>query len=168
MQSETHCLRILVVDDNVHTAQNLTLLVGIWGYEARAALDGYEALAEASEFRPDVILCDLSMPGLDGYHVAKSLRHYARHAGTLLVAVTGHGDKEHRHKAAYSGFHAHFEKPVEADDLHLLLEAHAADLQIPAIQRARTSIEAWWQDVEKRSSNEGDWNVRRRWRLSRN
>jgi two-component system, OmpR family, response regulator len=128
MLPEQCTLRVLVVDDNADAAQVLTLLVGLWGYEARAAMDGFEALSEANEFRPDVVLCDLAMPGLDGCTVAHSLRRLAAHNGTLLVAVTAHGDEENRRKAACSGFQAHFVKPVEADDLHRLLEARAAEL----------------------------------------
>jgi CheY-like chemotaxis protein len=129
MPTEQCPLRVLVVDDNADTAQVLTLLLGLWGYEARAATDGFEALSEANEFHPDVVLCDLAMPGLDGCTVAHSLRRLPAHAGAFLVAVTAHGDDESRRKAARSGFQAHFVKPVEADDLHRLLEARAADLQ---------------------------------------
>jgi CheY-like chemotaxis protein len=117
-----------VVDDNEDNAQVLTLLAGLWGYEAHAALDGSEALAEAREFRPDVVLCDLAMPGLDGCQVAESLRRHSANAGTMLVAVTSYGDADHRRQAARAGFHAHFVKPIEPRDLHRLLEAQAADL----------------------------------------
>jgi CheY-like chemotaxis protein len=128
MQANPRRLRVLVVDDHENTAQVLTLLVGLWGYEAHAALDGREALAEASAFRPDVVLCDLAMPGLDGCGVAEHLRRHPAYAGTMLVAVTSYGDDDHRRQAARAGFHAHFVKPVEPRDLHRLLEAQAADL----------------------------------------
>jgi len=129
MLAEQSRLRVLVVDDNADAAQVLTLLVGLWGYEARAAMDGFEALSEANAFHPDVVLCDLAMPGLDGCTIAHSLRRLPAHAGALLVAVTAHGDDENRRKAARSGFQAHFVKPVDADDLHRLLETRAAALQ---------------------------------------
>jgi CheY-like chemotaxis protein len=128
MQRDPRPLRVLVVDDNIDAAQSLTLLVGLWGYEVHSALNGAAALAEASSFRPDVVLCDLAMPGVDGCHVAESLRRHAAHAGTLLVAVTAHGDDDNRRRAAYAGFHAHLVKPVEPDGLHRLLEAQAANL----------------------------------------
>jgi CheY-like chemotaxis protein len=128
MKPEQRPLRILVVDDNADAAQTLTLLVGLWGYEAHAALDGFEALAEASDFHPDVVLCDLAMPGLNGYHVAEGLRRDTGNTEALLVAVTAHGDEDARRRAANAGFDAHFVKPIEADDLHRLLEIRAADL----------------------------------------
>jgi CheY-like chemotaxis protein len=128
MKPEQRPLRILVVDDNADAAQTLTLLVGLWGYEAHAALDGFEALAEASDFNPDVVLCDLAMPGLNGYHVAEGLRRDTGNTEALLVAVTAHGDEDARRRAANAGFDAHFVKPIEADDLHRLLEIRAADL----------------------------------------
>ena len=128
MSGGAHILRVLVVDDNEDAAHALATLVGLWGYEARAVHSGAAALAEAAEFRPDVVLCDLSMPGIDGYLVAEGLRRHATHAGTLLVAVTAFGDEGHRQRAAYAGFHAYLVKPVEEEGLHRLLEAHLADL----------------------------------------
>jgi CheY-like chemotaxis protein len=130
MQANSRRLRVLVVDDDPDNAQILTLLAGLWGYEAHAALDGSEALAEARDFRPDVVLCDLAMPGMDGCQVAESLRRHSANAGTMLVAVTSYGDDDHRGQAARAGFHAHFVKPVETHDLHRLLEEHAADLTL--------------------------------------
>ena len=128
MHANPRRLRVLVVDDHENTAQVLTLLAGLWGYEAHAALDGNEALSEARTFRPDVVLCDLAMPGLDGCGVAEQLRRQPAHAGTMFVAVTSFSDEEHRRQAAHAGFHAHFVKPVEPRDLHRFLEAQAADL----------------------------------------
>jgi CheY-like chemotaxis protein len=128
MQANARRLRVLVVDDHENTAQVLTLLAGLWGYEAHAALDGREALAEASAFRPDVVLCDLAMPRLDGYGVAEHLRRRPAYSHTMLVAVTSYGDDDHRRQAAQAGFHAHFVKPIEPRDLHRFLESQAAEL----------------------------------------
>jgi CheY-like chemotaxis protein len=80
----------------------------------------------AKKLRPDIVLCDLAMPGMDGCHMAESLRRHG--AYSLLVAVTAHGDDEHRRRAASAGFHAHFVKPVEPNALRRLLEAQAANL----------------------------------------
>jgi CheY-like chemotaxis protein len=121
-------LRVLVVDDNADTARSLAILVGLWGHEAHAVLDGRAALEQAREFRPDVVLCDLAMPEVDGCRVAEGLRRHAAHAGTLLVAVTAYGDDDHRRRSAYAGFHAHLLKPVEAEGLRRLLDAQAANL----------------------------------------
>jgi CheY-like chemotaxis protein len=128
MSEHTRPLRVLVVDDNEDTAHSLAILVGLWGHDAHAVLDGRAALEEARDFRPDVVLCDLLMPEVDGLRVAEGLRRHAAHAGTLLVAVTGQGDEEHRQLAAHAGFHAHMVKPVQPDGLQRLLESQAANL----------------------------------------
>jgi CheY-like chemotaxis protein len=125
MQPNRDGLRVLVVDDNEDSAQTLGSLVRVWGYEAHTAFNGLAALVEANDFRPDVVLCDLTMPGIDGYKVAESVRHHAALSGTLLVAVTAHGDDDHRRRAARAGFHAHLVKPVDTDGLHRLLNAQA-------------------------------------------
>jgi CheY-like chemotaxis protein len=127
MQQDRH-LRVLVVDDDADSARTLATLVGLWGHEAHTALDGLTALIEANDYRPDVVLCDLAMPGIDGCRVADSLRHHSALARTLLVAVTAHGDEDHRRRAARAGFHAHLVKPVDTTGLQRLLTAQADDL----------------------------------------
>jgi CheY-like chemotaxis protein len=124
----TRSLRVLVVDDNADAAQSLAILVGLWGHEARTVLDGRAALEQARDFRPDVVLCDLAMPEVDGFSVVEGFRRHAAHPATLLVAVTAHGDEDHRRRSAYAGFHAHLLKPVDAEGLHRLLDAQAASL----------------------------------------
>ena len=121
-------LRVLVVDDNVNAARILSMMVGLWGNETRAVFNGFAAMVEANEFRPDAVLCDLAMPGMDGCDVAESLRRHGANSGTLLVAVTAHGDEEYRRRAARAGFQAHFVKPIEPEGLRRLLEAQAANL----------------------------------------
>jgi CheY-like chemotaxis protein len=128
MPSTKRRLRILVVDDNEDAAHSLATLVGLWGHEVHAALDGATAIIEANDFRPDAVLCDLAMPGVDGCRVAESLRRHAALSGTLLVAVTAHGDETHRRLAARAGYHAHLIKPVDTDGLQRLLSAQAANL----------------------------------------
>jgi CheY-like chemotaxis protein len=116
-----------VIDDNADAADSLVLLVRLWGHDAHAVFGGNAAIAEAIEYRPDVVLCDLAMPEMDGYHVAEQLRRHAAHAGTLLVALSAHGDEEHRQRAAQAGFHVHLVKPVEEKGLRRLLETQAAN-----------------------------------------
>ena len=86
--------RILVVDDNVDAAVSLArLLARLYGQEVRVAHDGPEALAVAGEFRPEVVLLDIGLPGMDGYEVARRLRERPEFEGTLLVALTGWGQE---------------------------------------------------------------------------
>jgi CheY-like chemotaxis protein len=115
-------LRILVVDDDVDAAESQRLLLTIWGYEARSAHSGTEALESVREFRPDVVLMDLAMPGLDGYQVAERLREMPDQVDTVLVAVTGYGQEDDLRRSWRAGFAHHLVKPVEPDELASLLD----------------------------------------------
>src|SRR5258708_7762164 len=66
--------RILIVDDDADSAECLKSIVKLWGYESRIAYQGVQAISEASAFRPDVVLLDIDLPGMDGYSVAEALR----------------------------------------------------------------------------------------------
>ena len=123
-----HRLRVLVVDDHEDCARVLGLLVGLWGHEVHTAFSGFAVLVEANDFRPNVVLCDLAMPGIDGCKVAESLHRHAALSGTLLVAVTAYGDDDHRRQAARAGFHAHLVKPVDTEGLQRLLRTQAANV----------------------------------------
>jgi CheY-like chemotaxis protein len=117
-------LRVLVVDDNEVAATALAMLVAAWGYEARTAFGGLAALIEAEDFLPDVLLCDLAMPGVDGCKVVECLGQDDRFSKAFLVAVTEYGDEEYRMRALNAGFHAHLVKPVNEHILHRLLRSH--------------------------------------------
>ena len=119
-----HRLRVLVVDDNEDAARALALLVAAWGYKVRTAFGGITALTQAEDFRPNVVLCDLSMPDIDGFKVAENLCHQSEFSGSLLVAVTTYSDEEHGRRAASAGFHAHLVKPIDEVGLHRLLHEH--------------------------------------------
>jgi CheY-like chemotaxis protein len=109
--------RILIVDDLRDSADGLAVLLGLFGHRARAAYDGRAALAIADEWRPDVAILDIAMPGMNGYELARRLR--AEHPGReiLLIALTGFGDDEHRRLATEAGFDHYFLKPVPVDIL---------------------------------------------------
>ena len=108
--------RVLVVDDNLDSADTMAELVRIWGHDVRTAHDGPSALACAQEFRPQVILLDVGLPGMDGYELARRLRA-AGLAGELLVSVTGYGQEEDRRLAQEAGFDHHLTKPVHPEAL---------------------------------------------------
>jgi PAS domain S-box-containing protein len=112
--------RILVVDDNVNAADSLgRLLSRSWGQEVRVAYDGPTALEVARSFRPEVVLLDLGLPGMDGCEVARRLRGEPGSADALLVAVTGWGQESDREMSRAAGFDHHLVKPVE---MEMLLE----------------------------------------------
>ena len=107
-------LRILVVDDNHDAAHSLALLLTMNGHETHTEHDGLAAVAAVATFRPDVILMDIGLPGLNGYDAARRIR--AEHSGPhrpVLVAVTGWGQTEDRQRSKEAGFDAHVVKPMD-------------------------------------------------------
>ena len=113
--------RVLVVEDNADAREALTMLLEESGHDVRAAADGMEALSQAEQFTPDVVLLDIGLPGLDGYAVARQLRASPRSADAMLVAITGYGQPEDRALARAAGFDYHLLKPVEPTRLFELL-----------------------------------------------
>jgi two-component system, chemotaxis family, CheB/CheR fusion protein len=122
-------LRVLVADDCRDFTDSLGLLLSLWGYEVCAAYDGAGALELAHDFRPDVALLDLGMPGLDGFALAECLRRLPGLEGVLLAAVTGYAREQDRVRAAEAGFAYYLVKPVEPATLEALLAARARRLR---------------------------------------
>jgi CheY-like chemotaxis protein len=112
--------RILVVDDSIDSAETLGELLKIWGHDVRLAHDGESALDVAREYRPEVILLDIGLPGMDGFAVATALRKDGI-GGRLLVALTGYGEQQDRDRAQAVGFDHHLVKPIDPDRLQKLL-----------------------------------------------
>lgn len=116
-------LRVLVVDDNVDAAQAIEQLLRVEGHHALVAYSGQEALDVAREFRPDVAFLDLGMPGMNGFETARRFRQGEHLHSTLLVALTGWGTDEDRHKSASAGFDRHLTKPIEAAELEEVIRS---------------------------------------------
>jgi CheY-like chemotaxis protein len=112
---------ILVVDDNGPAADMLAMLLRLQDYEVRTAYDGPAALDAVRAQPPDVVLCDIGMPGMDGLEVARCLRQNFGLKQALLVAVTGYGQEEDRRRSREAGFNGHLVKPVDMDVLNCLL-----------------------------------------------
>jgi CheY-like chemotaxis protein len=117
--------RILVVDDNLDSAESLTMLLELTGNETHAAYDGLEAVEAAAAFRPDVILLDIGLPELNGYDVARKIREQSWGQSIVLVALTGWGQEEDRRRAHEAGFNYHLTKPVDPAALRKLLASAA-------------------------------------------
>jgi PAS domain S-box-containing protein len=117
--------RALVVDDNADGADSLVMLLQLFGFDARAAYDGADAVGAAREYRPEIVFLDIGLPGKDGYAIATEMRADPQLAGLTLVAVTGYGRDADRDRARRAGFHAHLLKPVDFDVLHELLLGRA-------------------------------------------
>jgi PAS domain S-box-containing protein len=114
--------RVLVVDDNVDAATTLEVLLRSLGHETRVAHDGLRALEIAREFRPEVILLDIGMPGMDGYEVARRLRAMNHGQTFRIVAITGWGQEADRTRSREAGFDVHLVKPVDLGVLARVLD----------------------------------------------
>jgi PAS domain S-box-containing protein len=119
-------LRVLVVDDNRDAADSLRELLDLLGHEAQAVFGGAAALAAGAELRPDVVLLDLGMPGMDGFETAQRLRHEPWGAGVVLIALTGWGQEQDRRRTHEAGFDHHLVKPTDLRQLERLLAETAA------------------------------------------
>jgi len=113
--------RILVVDDNQDGAESLATLLALNGHEVRTAHDGPTGLATAEEFRPDVILLDIGLPGMSGYEVANQLRKRPEFRTTWLIALTGWGQDADREQSRQAGFDLHLVKPIDPTELRRVL-----------------------------------------------
>jgi CheY-like chemotaxis protein/two-component sensor histidine kinase len=114
-------LRVLVVDDNHDAAEVLRMLLESGGFNAEAVTSGAEALTAIPEYRPDVILMDIGMPGMSGHDVARRIREQPQFDDITLVALTGWGQEEDRRESKASGFDHHLTKPVNFKVLKDLL-----------------------------------------------
>ena len=114
-------LCILVVDDNRDVAESTAVLLRMAGCEVHMAYDGSGAVDAVQRLRPDAVLLDIGLPGMDGYQVADRLRSRPENRRTLLVAVSGYGQDEHKARSKTAGFDYHIVKPIDAVILTRLL-----------------------------------------------
>ena len=112
--------RVLVVDDNIDTATALSKLLRLLGHDVKVAHDGLAALEIAKTHRPEIVLLDIGLPGMDGYQVAANLRKEECCKHATIIAVSGYGQEEDRRRALHAGFDHHLIKPVDYDSLMTL------------------------------------------------
>jgi ADP-ribose pyrophosphatase len=120
-------VRALVIEDNRDAAESLNLLLEQLGCETAVALTGPAGVDAAHTAPPDIVFCDIGLPGLDGYEVAKRIRGEAWGTRVVLVAVTGYGREEDRRRAEAAGFDMHFVKPADPGTITRLFK----DLGLP-------------------------------------
>lgn len=113
--------RVLLVEDDPDGRQALQQLLRVWGYTVDVAEDGEDGVEQAAARRPAVALVDIGLPGIDGYEVARRIRHDGLEPQPLLVALTGFGQPEDRERALEAGFDLHLVKPVRPKLLAELL-----------------------------------------------
>ena len=119
-------LRVMVVDDNVDAAVTLSMLLESGGHQVAVEHEALRALECAQQFRPQVCLLDIGLPGIDGLELARRLRALPQAANALLVAVTGYGQTRDRDQILGAGFDHHLVKPIDTGRLYALLEGAAA------------------------------------------
>jgi two-component system CheB/CheR fusion protein len=109
--------RILIVDDNDDQVESLAMLLSLMGHHVTRASNGPEAIERAVELKPDLMLVDIGMPGMQGYEVARRIREEKSLENVTLVAQTGWGGEEDRRRSAEAGFDRHLVKPVTLETL---------------------------------------------------
>jgi signal transduction histidine kinase/ActR/RegA family two-component response regulator len=119
--SERNARRILIIEDNADAADSLRDLLTLRGHQVEVAYDGALGLERARTERPEVVLCDVGLPGKDGYAVARALRGDPSGKDIILIAITGYALEEDRQKVLEAGFHAHLAKPIALRALEQLL-----------------------------------------------
>jgi CheY-like chemotaxis protein len=113
--------RILIVDDNPDNAQGMARLLESSGHRVETAHDGPSAIDAARAHRPDVMLLDIGLPGMDGYEVAARIRSDECCKDTVIIGVSGYGQEEDRRRSREAGFNHHLVKPVDYDSLLALI-----------------------------------------------
>ncbi|HYM79996.1 MAG TPA: response regulator [Candidatus Limnocylindria bacterium] len=122
----TPALRILVIEDNLDVAESLRIFLELGGHRVAVAHDGDAALTAARLLLPNIVLCDISLPGdMDGYAIARALKSDASHPRSYLVAMTGYDREQDRTLALQAGFDAHLAKPIDLASLASLFSSLA-------------------------------------------
>ncbi|MDI1312281.1 chemotaxis protein CheB [Prosthecobacter sp.] len=120
--------RILIVDDNTDSARSLAILQRRRGHETCTAFTGPEALSAAAEFKPEVVLLDIGLPGMNGFEVARQLRMMSALKGVFLIAMSGYGSAEDRVAASKAGFDEYFVKPIDLSVLSQSLKVRSSSV----------------------------------------
>ncbi|WP_199299979.1 ATP-binding protein [Trichocoleus sp. FACHB-262] len=117
-------LRILIVDDNMDAAEVLAISLNLCGHITEVAYDGLQGLEIAQSFLPDIAVLDIGLPGMDGYELARRLRHVPALSQIRLLALSGYGQPEDRDRSRQAGFAVHLVKPVDLTELSAALSAN--------------------------------------------
>jgi two-component system CheB/CheR fusion protein len=119
--------RVLVIEDNVDAADSLREVLAFGGHVVEVAYNGPEGLARAREFKPEVVLCDIGLPGMDGYQVARAFRADDGLKGIFLVALSGYALPEDLQRAHEAGFDRHLAKPPSLEKIEHVLASTPAE-----------------------------------------
>lgn len=125
-------LRIVVVEDNAANRELISYLLSAFGHQPLLAVNGESGLACTREQLPDLVLCDIQMPGLDGFGVARALKASPATASIPLVALTASAMLGDRERILAAGFDAYIAKPIDPETIVSVLEDLQRKLQAPA------------------------------------
>jgi len=114
-------MRIVVIEDHKDTAELMVEILSQAGHEVRVAHSGGDGILAAQTLKADVVLCDVGLPDIDGYEVARRLRADAATARMRLVALTGYDGEDELQKARSAGFDRHVVKPIDPFELESLI-----------------------------------------------
>lgn len=128
--------RVVIIDDNEDAAETIAMLIGELGGQTQVALNGPAGVKAVAEFRPDLVLLDLGMPGMDGYETCRRIRMGPFGQEVLIVALTGWGKDEDKRRTLDAGFDAHLTKPADPATLERILSAPLS-VHRPQSQRTR-------------------------------
>jgi CheY-like chemotaxis protein len=120
-------LRVLIVDDCRDGADTLGALLRLWGHDVQVAYDGPAALRLAEDFRPEALLLDIGLPGMDGCSLARQLRDQPPFREALVIAISGYTDAVHRARGDEAGFDHYLIKPMEPAALQVMLDRWVAE-----------------------------------------
>jgi CheY-like chemotaxis protein len=118
--------RVLIVEDERDAADSLRMLLELSGYEVDVAYTGPEGVQKAMRWLPHVVLCDIGLPGLDGYGVAEQLRRNPPTSESHLIAITAWGEEKDKQRGREAGFEHHLVKPADPQRLLQLLAVLAS------------------------------------------
>jgi CheY-like chemotaxis protein len=130
--------RVLVVDDNADAADSLADIVKLLGHAVEVAYDGPSAVERARANPPEIVLCDVGLPGMSGYDVARTLRASA--GAARLFAVTGYAQPEDVKRALDAGFDGHIAKPCDPAEIERLLASREQRVAAPAHNGGRDGV----------------------------
>lgn len=114
-------LRILIIEDNADAARTLGRLLSRYGHNVKTAETGPLGIRTANSWQPQVVLCDIGLPEMDGFEVAQALRDDPKTASIPLIAISGYGQEDDRRNSREAGFDLHLTKPVDPFELQRLL-----------------------------------------------
>ncbi len=124
-------LKVLVVDDSVDSAESMAIILEMSGHDVRKVHNGPDALRAAADYRPDVVLMDIGMPGMSGHEVAHKMRENPAMREVVLIAMTGYGRQVDRDQSRAAGFDHHLVKPLDFEKLNEVLKTSTAQGKRP-------------------------------------